>query len=285
MKRVLVTGANGQLGRCIKDASTNFDHIVFVFCSRQQLDIDHPEALKRFFENQTFDYCINTAAYTNVEKAESETDKAFQTNAEAVSKLANICQENDITLLHVSTDYVFDGEKRSPYLENDLTNPLNVYGSSKLKGEEYITELCEKFFIVRTSWLYSQYGHNFFNTILNYAKQGKPLTITTEQTGVPTNANDMALALLNIITENRKDYGIFHFSNLGKATWFDFAEEILMASQQFEATNLVKTDHYRTFAIRPKFSVLDTQKYSDGSTMKILDWRKSLRDLVHQINI
>jgi dTDP-4-dehydrorhamnose reductase len=281
MKKVLVTGAKGQLGRCIKDAAINFPFLEINFVSRKDLDIDDFDAVQQFFNQHKFDYCINAAAYTNVEKAESDSDQAFLTNAEAVKNLANICAFSKTTLLHASTDYVFNGKKESPYLEEDQTNPINVYGASKLKGEEYIQESGVDYFIFRTSWLYSQYGHNFLNTILRFGREEKSLTITTEQIGTPTNANDLALVFLNVIVSESKEYGLYHFSNSGKATWFDFAEAIFEENPQFDATKLAKTDYYRTFAARPQFSVLETTKYINTFNNQVIDWRKSLSNLLH----
>ncbi|MEZ4778108.1 MAG: sugar nucleotide-binding protein [Flavobacteriaceae bacterium] len=160
----------------------------------------------------------------------------------------------------MSTDYVFDGKKNTPYVETDKTNPINVYGASKLKGEEYIQETCKKYFIIRTSWLYSLFGHNFFKSILKLAKEKDALTITTDQRGSPTNANDLANFLLTIITSETSSYGVYHFSNEGNATWFDFAEEIVSNSKDLKLVKIVKTDNYPTFAKRPKYSVLSIEK-------------------------
>ena len=280
MKKVLVTGANGQLGRCIKDAAVSFTDFEFVFVSKEELDIENVELVTDFFKRNSFSHCINTAAYTNVEKAESEPEKAFAINAEALKNLANVCEENDVVLLHISTDYVFDGKKKSPYLETDSTNPINVYGASKLKGEQFIQEICDKFFIFRTSWLYSQYGHNFLKTILKYAKERKPLTITIEQTGTPTNANDLANALLQVIAQDSTNYGVYHYSNGGETTWFGFAEEILRQTKKLKDTNLAKTNHYRTFAARPAYSVLDNTKAQNTLKVKYIDWQESLQSVL-----
>ena len=157
--------------------------------------------------------------------------------------MASHCKRNNTTLIQISTDYVFDGKKGSPYTEEDTTSPLNIYGASKLKGEQYVQEICQAYYILRTSWLYSQYGHNFYNTVLRFAKEGKPLTVTTEQIGTPTNANDLAEAILTIIKINSKNYGIYNFSNQGEATWYDFAKEILIQTNQLTKSNLAKTDY------------------------------------------
>lgn len=280
MKKILVTGANGQLGRCIKDASTQFPDFEFLFVSKQELDIENEEALKDFFTENKLDFCINTAAYTNVEKAESDKEKAFAVNAEAVRNLASACKENEVVLLHISTDYVFDGKKGLPYLETDQTNPINVYGASKLKGEEYIQQVCDKYYIFRTSWLYSQYGHNFLNTILRYAREGKSLTITTEQTGTPTNANDLAIALLKVIKQDIPHYGVYNYSNTGETTWFGFAEQILLQAGILKDANLAKTDHYATFAARPEYSVLDNAKSKNALKLPHIDWLESLKSVL-----
>jgi dTDP-4-dehydrorhamnose reductase len=280
MIKVLVTGANGQLGQCIKDVALDFPECDIFFASRQDLDIEKEAEVKEFFRDHSFDYCINTAAYTNVEKAESESDAAFSINAEAVKNLSEVCKNNNVVLLHISTDYVFDGKQGHPYVETDITNPINVYGASKLKGEHYIENSCDKYFIFRTSWLYSQYGHNFFNTILKYAKGGKPLTITTEQTGTPTNANDFANIILKVIQSGSTKYGLYHFSNQGEATWYDFAKEILNQTTKLEHANLGKSDHYLTFAARPKYSVLDKSKICITFDFSLIYWRKSLETII-----
>lgn len=280
MKKILVTGANGQLGMCIQDAATEFPDLQFVFVSKEQLNIENKEFLNDFFRKHRFSHCINTAAYTNVEKAESESEKTFAINAEAVIELASACKSNKVILLHISTDYVFDGKNKSPYLESDSTNPINVYGSSKLKGEEYIQEICDRFYIFRTSWLYSRYGHNFLNTILRYAEERKPLTITTEQTGTPTNANDLAKALLTVIAQEKGNYGVYHFSNRGETTWYGFAEEILRQTGKLEEVKLAKTNHYSTFAARPGYSVLDNTKAKTILKLPYIDWSESLQSVL-----
>lgn len=283
MKKVLVTGAKGQLGRCIRDAVSEYSGLDIFFASKNELDIENAALVEEFFKTNSFDYCINAAGYTNVEKAESEQEKAFMANAEAVKTLALQCKEADIIFIHISTDYVFDGQKRTPYLEEDATNPINVYGASKLKGEQYIQEICERYFIIRTSWLYSQYGHNFLKSILKLSKEEKQLTITTEQTGTPTNANDLARLVLDIIVLGSKNYGIYHFSNEGEATWYGFAEAILKLSNQFDAVKLVKTDHYRTFAKRPVYSVLDCKHVLNQFNVSLFPWEESLRELIKRV--
>jgi len=284
MKNVLVTGADGQLGKCIRDASFSNENLHFMFTDQADLDITNQKALDRYFDTYQIDYCINAAAYTNVEKAESDEKNAYKVNADAVEKLIKACNRHNTILLQVSTDYVFDGKKKSPYTEQDQTGPINVYGSSKLKGETFITEQCERYFVLRTSWLYSQYGHNFLKTILNYAKEGKPLTITTEQVGTPTNANDLASALIDIIQSENKNYGVYHYSNSGEATWYDFAQKIVVLSGQLNKTKLAKTNHYRTFAKRPDYSVLNLDKFESVFNKECIHWEESLESLIQKIN-
>ena len=280
MKKILVTGAQGQLGRCIKDAAVTAGDDEVHYLSKTELNITDASTIAAHFRNNTYDYVVNTAAYTNVEKAESDQVQAFLINATGVQNLAEACEKQGATFIQISTDYVFNGTKKSPYLETDVTNPINVYGVSKLKGEELLAQTTARFFILRTSWLYSQYGHNFLNTILKHSAAGKDLTITTEQVGTPTNANDLAQCIWNIIVSETKKHGIYNYSNGGEGTWYDFASEILKASPLLSASNLAKTDHYPTFAKRPAYSVLSTEKIQDVLGIKIPDWKQSLQQLI-----
>jgi dTDP-4-dehydrorhamnose reductase len=284
MKKILVTGAAGQLGRCIHNLAPQFPDCSFDLLSKSDLDLENHAALREHFENNSYDYCVNTAGYTNVEKAEEEADCAFNLNANAVQVLSKLCSEHKVVLIYPSTDYVFDGNSNEPYDENASTNPLSVYGQSKLKGEENIEASGCNYFIIRTSWLYSSYNKNFLNTVKQCVNEGKDMTITTEQTGSPTNANDLAEAILHIINTDSKQFGLYHFSNKGHATWFDFAERILDYSNQIGVIKLVKTDHYRTFAARPKYSVLNTNLFEDTFKFKIKDWEQSLKLLLNKPN-
>lgn len=257
-KKVLVTGANGQLGKTIKDLYEKNDvELKLVFVSKEDLDISRKENINSFFNNNNFDYCINCAAYTNVEQAEKTPEIAYAVNAEGVKNLAEECLKNDIVLIHISTDYVFDGEKGKPYKTTDETNPINEYGRSKLQGEKYIQNILTKYFIVRTSWLYSKkYGDNFYKTILKKVKVEKQLSITTDQKGCPTDAENLSKFIIKLICKNRPIYGVFHFCDEQIMTWYDFAEQILIENNLTHNINLVKVNNYRTFARRPKSSVL-----------------------------
>ena len=281
MKKILVTGSNGQLGQCLKQQLQNTGDVSCYFATREDLDITNNDVVHQFFGEHNFDYCINTAAYTNVEKAESEQKEAFLINAEGAYNLVKACKKYNVVLLHISTDYVFDGMAKTPYQEQDPTNPLNVYGASKLKGEQHIGDTWNKHFIIRTSWLYSQYGHNFLNSMLEFAKQKKALTITTQQKGTPTNANELAQVLVTIIKTGNARYGVYHFSNQGEATWYDFAEAIFKATGEIDTVNLAKTEHYATFAKRPSYSVLNCNKLKDTLGITYRNWEDSLKQIIN----
>ncbi len=286
MKKVVVTGANGQLGKCLRDASAEFSNLEMIFVSKEELDITKTKEITQFFKCCSPDFCVNAAAYTNVDKAESEKETAFLINAEAVKNLALVCKDTNSTLLHISTDYVFDGKKRTPYAEEDEVNPINVYGASKLKGEKYIQKIIKPYYILRTSWLYSQYGHNFFKTIVKHLDAGNTLSITTEQVGNPTNANDLAQVALRIINSENTSYGVYHFSNQGEATWYDFAKEIERLLPINKTGSIVKTNHYPTFAKRPEYSILDTKKITNQFSVIPKNWKQSLKNTItnHLIN-
>lgn len=253
---ILVTGANGQLGKCLRKIAGNYDALHFRFMDSKALDITNTRSINEAFEFEQFDYCINCAAYTNVEQAEKTPEIAFAVNSDGVKNIATACKNKDVVLIHISTDYVFDGKKEEGYLTTDLPNPINQYGKSKLAGESFIQEIMDKYFIIRTSWLYSEFGNNFYKTIMNKAKTEKVLYITDEQTGCPTNANNLAKYILNLITSCKTEYGIYHFTDGKAMTWFDFAKEILRETHLDKKVRLEKAKNYRTFAARPANSVL-----------------------------
>ncbi len=271
MKQVLVTGANGQLGKSIKRISPNFKGLKFVFTDVADLDITNSEEVNTFFESNALDYCINCAAYTAVDKAEQEVDKAFLINATAVKNLAEACQKTGAVLIHISTDFVFDGTKRIPYTEEDMPIPLNVYGKSKLKGEQFVQEILDRHFIVRTSWLYSEYGNNFVKTILRLAETRDEISVVNNQIGSPTYAGDLASFLLERINKPSKDYGIYHYSNDGSISWYDFAVEIFKQHKKAARVVPIPTSAYPTAAKRPEYSVMDLSKVKTifGSTIPL----------------
>ena len=271
MKQVLVTGANGQLGKSIKRISPNFKGLKFVFTDKADLDITNSEEVNTFFESNALDYCINCAAYTEVDKAEEEAEKVYSINATAVKNLAEACQKTGAVLIHISTDFVFDGTKRTPYTEEDMPNPLSVYGKSKLKGEEHVQESCDRHFIVRTSWLYSEYGNNFVKKMLRLAETRKQISVVNDQIGSPTYAGDLAEFILKVISSESTAYGLYHYSNLGAISWYDFAVEIFRQHQKNVHVVPIPTRAYPTLANRPAFSVMDLSrvKIIFGSTIPL----------------
>ena len=277
---IVVTGSNGQLGRCIQLGAQGYKELNIDFFSSSELDITSEEQISSLFTHSSIDYVINCAAYTNVEQAEKEPEKAYQVNAEGVRLLAKACKENDTVLIHISTDYVFEGSKSTPYTEEDTPNPINEYGKSKLAGEVYIQQILDRYFIIRTSWLYSQFGKNFFKTTLQKSETQDKLRIIDSEIGTPTNANDLAKFILDLIRSNCNEYGVFHYSNEGQATWYDFAYEILKAYGKMDIVKLEKTDYYPSFANRPRYSVLNKKKSKDIFGISIQNWNFSLSKII-----
>lgn len=280
MKKILVTGANGQLGQCLQKISSQFEEFEFIFTDSETLDITNKEEVNDFFWQNAPDFCINAAAYTAVDLAETDIEKAFLVNADGAENLAEACAENNAQFIHVSTDYVFDGENNLAYTEEDFTNPLGVYGASKLAGDELALEVNPCSVILRTSWVYSEFGKNFVKTMLNLFATKEELSIVADQFGQPTNANDLAEAIMKIIKSEKITPGIFNFSNLGRISWFDFAEKIAELSEAKIKLNAIETSQYPTPAKRPKNSVLDLDKISKTYAIQLKPWEESLEDCV-----
>jgi dTDP-4-dehydrorhamnose reductase len=280
MKKILVTGANGQLGQCLQKISSQFEEFEFIFTDSETLDITNKEEVNDFFWQNAPDFCINAAAYTAVDLAETDIEKAFLVNADGTENLAEACAENNAQFIHVSTDYVFDGENNLAYTEEDFTNPLGVYGASKLAGDELALEVNPCSVILRTSWVYSEFGKNFVKTMLNLFATKEELSIVADQFGQPTNANDLAEAIMKIIKSEKITPGIFNFSNLGRISWFDFAEKIAELSEAKIKLNAIETSQYPTPAKRPKNSVLDLDKISKTYAIQLKPWEESLEDCV-----
>ena len=280
MKKILVTGANGQLGQCLQKISSQFEEFEFIFTDSETLDITNKEEVNDFFWQNAPDFCINAAAYTAVDLAETEVEKAFLVNADGTENLAEACAENNAQFIHVSTDYVFDGENNLAYTEEEFTNPLGVYGASKLAGDELALEVNPCSVILRTSWVYSEFGKNFVKTMLNLFATKEELSIVADQFGQPTNANDLAEAIMKIIKSEKITPGIFNFSNLGRISWFDFAEKIAELSEAKIKLNAIETSQYPTPAKRPKNSVLDLDKISKTYAVPLKPWEESLEDCV-----
>jgi len=257
MIRILVTGSIGQLGQTFQEQAIDFPEISFDFKTSKELDVSRPEQLLYAFRKGQYDFCINCAAYTNVEEAEKHQDKAFEVNADGVKNLAEVCKEHQTTLIHLSTDYVFDGEKKGAYTIDDKTNPINAYGKSKLAGEKFIEQILPNHYIIRTSWLYSKkYGQNFYRTILSKALEGEDLYITDAQIGCPTNTVALARFILKDIVLGNRPFGRYHFTGEKPMTWHEFAKQILEENKLTDKVKLVLDTNYRTFAKRPKNSVL-----------------------------
>ncbi|OZV70826.1 dTDP-4-dehydrorhamnose reductase [Winogradskyella aurantia] len=277
MKQVLVTGAKGQLGRCLQSISDAFNDFEFHFTDIAELNITDSQTVSDYFKTHKFDWCINCAAYTAVDKAETEVDKAKSINVEGVRHLAKASEEAGAKLLHISTDFVFDGKQNIAYTEKIKANPLSVYGKTKLDGENVIKDFLSRYFIVRTSWLYSEYANNFMKTMLRLSEDRNELRVVVDQIGTPTYAKDLAYFILELITKDSEDYGIYHFSNLGVASWYDFAKAIFEIKAIDVTVNAIKSESFPTPAQRPVFSVLDTTKTKETFDYKIPFWRDSLK--------
>ncbi len=284
--KVLVTGANGQLGSEIRSLANGFPKLSFVFANSGQLNIADEAAVHQCFAEQQPDACINCAAYTAVDKAESEREKAFAINATAVGYLAKACTTSGAKLIHLSTDFVFDGTLARPLLEEDATNPLSVYGASKLEGEKLAHHHAPNALIFRTSWVYSSFGNNFVKTIIRLCKEKPQLNIIFDQIGTPTYARDLAYALLQIVNSDKhlKQSGIFNFSNEGVCSWYDFAIAISNAAGLNTPIFPIETHEYPTPAIRPKYGVLNKKKFKTTFAQQIPYWKDSLVQCVELMN-
>ena len=286
---VLVTGANGQLGQSLQFIAINYPEIKFVFCSSTDLDITNLENCKSVFSKIKPQYCINAAAYTAVDKAESEPEKANLINVVGAKNLAEVCKQYSTILLHISTDFVFDGDKNLPYNEDDATNPTGIYGLTKLNGEKAIQEVFDNYFIIRTSWVYSQFGNNFMKTMLRLASERDSLSVVNDQIGTPTNAVDLAEVLMKIIKsqisnpKSQINFGIYNFSNEGQCSWYDFAKKIFEINSIKIDLKPIPTSSFPTPAKRPSFSVLDKRKikatFGPEISGQIKSWEESLKTI------
>lgn len=282
MTTILVTGSHGQLASCIKDVEKKYANLDVIYTDFLELNICDLNQVQAFFKaNKQINYCINCAAYTAVDKAENEIDKAFDINARGAKNVALACNEYGVVLIHISTDFVFDGEKSEPYIETDVANPISVYGASKLQGEVEIQQLLKEHFIIRTSWLYSEYGQNFMKTMLRLAETRDEISVVGDQIGTPTYAGDLAEVILTIIDSKSESYGIYHYSNEGVASWYDFAKTIFELSNKNIKVNPIATADYPTAAKRPEYSVLDKRKIKEHLGIVIPKWQTSLKVAIH----
>lgn len=282
---ILVTGCNGQLGKEFQKISNIYTEHNWIFTDINELDICDKHSVNNFFTENTLDICINCAAYTAVDKAEDEEEKAKTINATAVSNLAYACKSSNTLLIHISTDYVFDGTSERPYLESDLVSPNCVYGKTKAEGEQNIITSGCSYIIVRTSWLYSSYGNNFVKTMLRLGSEREFVNVVDDQNGNPTWAYDLANAVMLLILrfENREVKEIFNYSNEGTIPWSNFAEAILYIGNKNCEVRPISTKEYGSKANRPAFSALDKTKIKAFTGIKIPFWRESLIKCIEEI--
>ncbi len=281
---ILVTGANGQLGSEIKAIDQKQNH--YFFTNVSELDITDHLSIASFVKKYHIKIIVNCAAYTNVDKAQDEPEQADAINHKAVKAMAQVCAQHNVFLIHISTDYVFDGSGNIPYKETDETKPLGVYGQTKLDGEKAVEHSGIDYLIIRTSWLYSRFRHNFVKTIWRLSSEKEQLKVVFDQVGTPTNAADLARFIVDIIDNDKyKDKkGLYHFSNEGVCSWYDFAWEIVRQSQHQCKVNPCFSDEYPTKVVRPSFSVLDKTKLKSDFNYKIPYWKDSLQDFIKKIN-
>jgi len=276
-KTIIVTGAKGQLGMEIQEASRHYPQFDFLFLDRNSLSIGDPDAVLAFFEKTRPFCCINCAAYTAVDKAESEAEQAFAINGDATGSLAAACKKVNARLIHVSTDYVFDGQSAIPLKEDDPTNPINVYGASKLKGEQLaLQENPDATLIIRTSWVYSEFGNNFVKTMIRLMREKPSINVIDDQIGSPTYAADLARAILVILGSGTFVPGIYHYSNEGEISWFQFALAIRELTGSACPVNPIPTTQYPTPAKRPHYSLLDKSRIKKIYGLTIPAWKESL---------
>ena len=278
--KILVTGKNGQLGSEIRSIAANFKQFNFLFTGSKELNISNKADVETFFANNSINAVINCAAYTTVDKAEDEPEKANAVNHLGVGYIAEMCKKYNCKLIHISTDYVFDGKAISPYKEDDIVNPQSVYGKTKLAGEKAVSELTNlAAVIIRTSWVYSEYGNNFVKTMQRLANDRDVLNVVDDQIGAPTYAKELASACLTILNATNwpKQTEVYHYSNEGSCSWCEFAKTILEFTKSSCKVLPITTKEYPTPAPRPAFSVLDKSKIKEHFNLEISSWQECLR--------
>lgn len=284
--KILITGSNGQLGMSFRKIAPEHPEHDFFFYGSKELDITSYSSIEKAFKETQPDVVINCAAYTAVDKAEEEPEKAFAVNAEGVKHLVEACKLKKTALIHISTDYVFDGRKDSPYLETDPTNPISVYGESKLAGEKYILKSKLKAFVVRTSWLYSEFGNNFLKTMLRLGQECSELKVVSDQFGSPTYASDLAHACLTLVRQielKSNEPVVYHFSNIGEINWYEFAATIMKQAKLSCNVLPINSEAYPTKAIRPSFSKLRCKKIEEDYQVTINTWKTSLKKSISNL--
>ena len=284
VKNILVTGADGQMGQSFRLLSSNHLDLNFFFCNSTDLDITNAAAIENFIIDNKINFLINCAAYTAVDKAEEEREKALLINADAVRMLARLCKISDIKFIHFSTDYVFNGNGSEPYLPTDMTDPVNFYGETKLKGEQYLLEENPASLLIRTSWVYSQFGKNFVKTMQQLLTNKAELNVVADQFGSPTYAVDLAAAVIQIINGNKSFSGIYHYCNEGIISWFDFAVAIKDGINSKCVINPITTAQFPTAAKRPAYSALNTESFKKDFGQIIPEWQVSLHNCLDVLN-
>ncbi|GAA4345948.1 dTDP-4-dehydrorhamnose reductase [Hymenobacter saemangeumensis] len=274
---ILVFGASGQLGQCLAQVAQERGSTSLVFLPEAEANILNPEGLQALFARYQPSYCINCAAYTAVDKAEDEVELARRVNRDGVANLAQFCGQHGTVLIQISTDFVFAGTGNQPLVETDEVAPLSVYGLTKLEGELVIPEYTGRYFILRTSWLYSEYAGNFVKTMLKLGREREELRVIWDQVGTPTYAIDLAGCILTIIDSGSQAFGTYHYSNEGLTSWYDFATAIFQISQTAVKTVPIRTAEYPTKATRPAYSVMDKSKIKTQLGLAIPHWRHSLQ--------
>jgi dTDP-4-dehydrorhamnose reductase len=277
---ILVTGANGQLGKSLQQMAQGFAGVRFHFMGRDHMPIEQFGLVRQVLETLKPSAVINAAAYTAVDKAEQESEAAMLTNGEAVGHVATVCNTIGAKFIHVSTDYVFDGTATEPYKEDAAVAPINTYGATKLAGERAAFAACDQTVVVRTSWVYSQYGHNFVRTMLRLMGERPSINVVSDQYGSPTYAVDLAGALLRIAASPHFEPGVFNYCNAGTTTWFEFACAIKQYAGLHCVVNPITTAEYPTPARRPRWSVLDCAKIASAYGVEIEPWRQSLQECI-----
>jgi dTDP-4-dehydrorhamnose reductase len=283
MHNIIIFGASGQLGQCLQFVSQQRKIDTIHFLPEESANILDQQMLRAIFEKYQPAYCINCAAYTAVDKAEDEVDLARKINRDGAGNLAQWCREYNTTLIHISTDFVFAGDTNQPLSESDEARPISVYGLTKLEGEQAIQRLTDRHFILRTSWLYSEYGNNFVKTMLRLGREKDELRVIWDQLGTPTYAIDLANCILQIIATGSQDYGVYHYSNEGVTSWYDFAKAIFDLSASPVKVLPVRTSEYVTKATRPPYSVMDKAKIKNAFSIAIPYWRDSLATCISRL--
>jgi dTDP-4-dehydrorhamnose reductase len=287
---VLIAGATGQVGNEFRFLSFTHPQFRFIFADSKVLDITKPKQVSDFIKKQTPQYIVNCAAYTAVDRAETEVKKASRVNVNGAKNLAKVCQDLDITLIHLSTDYVYHNNQNTPFKETDKVSPKGIYAKTKLKGDIAALKFNEKTLVLRTSWVYGVYGHNFVKTMLRLAKERTELNVVFDQIGTPTNARDLAKAILHIISDLNKGIvnatearGIYHYSNEGVTSWYDFARAVFEIRGIACEVKPIESSQYPTPAQRPPFSVLNKGKIKAIFEVKIPHWRDSLVEVLKEL--